>query len=91
MGDDRASIIVNERYDLIGQIVRLVVTSTHKGQLNLTDKIDRIVTHKWLGLPIFILIMWLVYFLAIQVIGTPASDWLNDNFLVVFCQIFYTK
>ena len=44
MGDDRASIIVNERYDLIGRIVRLVVTSTHKGQLNLTDKIDRIVT-----------------------------------------------
>ncbi len=84
MGDDRESIIVNERYDLIGQIVRLVVTSTHKGQLNVTDKIDRIVTHKWLGLPIFILIMWLVYFLAIQVIGTPASDWLNDNFFGSF-------
>ncbi|MEY8537194.1 ferrous iron transport protein B [Lactococcus muris] len=84
MGDDHESIIVNERYDLIGQIVGLVVTSNSNGRLNLTDRIDSIVTNKWLGLPIFIFVMWLVYFLAIQVIGTPASDWLNDNFFGSF-------
>lgn len=84
MGDDQEAIIVNERYDLIGQIVDLVVTNNSKGRLNLTDKIDSIVTNKWLGLPIFIFVMWLVYFLAIQVIGTPASDWLNDNFFGSF-------
>ena len=62
----------------------VVVTNNSKGRLNLTDKIDSIVTNKWLGLPIFIFVMWLVYFLAIQVIGTPASDWLNDNFFGSF-------
>ena len=91
MGDDREAIIVNERYDLIGQIVRLVVTQKENGKLNLTDKIDSIVTNKWLGLPLFILIMWFVYFLAIQVIGTPASDWLNDNFFSSFLPDILTK
>lgn len=84
MGDDRETIIVNERYDLIEQIIHLVVTNSNNGRRNLTDKIDAIVTHKRLGLPLFILIMWFVYFLAIQVIGTPASDWLNDHFFGSF-------
>ncbi|MFC4653027.1 ferrous iron transport protein B [Lactococcus nasutitermitis] len=78
MSDDCESIIVNERYDLIGQIVQLCVTDISNGKANLTDKIDQIVTHKWLGLPIFVLIMWLVYYIAIQTVGTAASDWLND-------------
>lgn len=80
MADDRDSIIVNERYDLIGHIVNLCVSDTSTGKANMTDKIDRIITHKWLGLPIFIFIMWLVYFLSIQTVGTAATDWVNDVF-----------
>lgn len=80
MADDRESIIVNERYDLIGHIVQLCVTHTETGKINLTDRIDQIITHKWLGLPIFVFIMWLVYFISIQTVGTAANDWLNDVF-----------
>ena len=80
MADDRESIIVNERYDLIGHIVQLCVTQTETGKINLTDRIDQIITHKWLGLPIFVFIMWLVYFISIQTVGTAATDWLNDIF-----------
>lgn len=80
MTDDRESIIVNERYDLIGHIVQLCVTQTETGKINLTDRIDQIITHKWLGLPIFVFVMWLVYFISIQTVGTAATDWLNDVF-----------
>lgn len=80
MADDRESIIVNERYDLIGHIVQLCVTQTETGKINLTDRIDQVITHKWLGLPIFVFIMWLVYFISIQTVGTAATDWLNDVF-----------
>ena len=80
MADDRESIIVNERYDLIGHIVQLCVTQTETGKINLTDRIDQIITHKWLGLPIFVFVMWLVYFISIQTVGTAATDWLNDIF-----------
>lgn len=80
MTDDRESIIVNERYDLIGQIIRLCVSEIDGAKANLTDKIDRLVTHKWLGLPIFVFIMWAVYFISIQTVGTAASDWLNNIF-----------
>ncbi|KST85982.1 Ferrous iron transport protein B [Lactococcus lactis subsp. lactis] len=80
MADDRESIIVNECYDLIGHIVQLCVTQTETGKINLTDRIDQIITHKWLGLPIFVFVMWLVYFISIQTVGTAATDWLNDVF-----------
>lgn len=80
MTDDRESIIVNERYDLIGHFVQLSVSQTETGKVNLTDRIDQIITHKWLGLPIFVFIMWLVYFISIQTVGTAATDWLNDVF-----------
>lgn len=80
MADDRESIIVNERYDLIGHIVQLCVTQAETGKINLTDRIDQVITHKWLGLPIFVFIMWLVYFISIQTVGTAATDWLNDFF-----------
>ncbi|MCT1193243.1 ferrous iron transport protein B [Lactococcus lactis] len=80
MADDRESIIVNERYDLIGHIVQLCVTQAETGKINLTDRIDQVITHKWLGLPIFVFIMWLVYFISIQTVGTAATDWLNDVF-----------
>ncbi|RZI49581.1 ferrous iron transport protein B [Lactococcus kimchii] len=78
MADDREAIIVNERYDLIGHIIRLCVTKNDNGKVNLTDRIDQVVTHKWLGLPFFVFIMWLVYFISIQTVGTAATDWLND-------------
>ncbi|MDR2975689.1 MAG: ferrous iron transport protein B [Streptococcaceae bacterium] len=78
--DDEASeILVNERYALISQIIQLVVTETGSTR-SITDKIDRIVTSKWLSLPIFIFIMWLVYFLSIQTMGGLATSWLNDTF-----------
>ncbi|KGH32638.1 ferrous iron transport protein B [Lactococcus cremoris] len=80
MTDDRESIIVNERYDLIGHFVQLSISQTETGKVNLTDRIDQIITHKWLGLPIFVFIMWLVYFISIQTVGTAATDWLNDVF-----------
>lgn len=80
MTDDRESIIVNERYDLIGHFVQLSVSQTETGKVNLTDRIDQIITHKWLGLPTFVFIMWLVYFISIQTVGTAATDWLNDVF-----------
>ena len=80
LNDDRESIIVNERYDLISQIIRLCVVETGDGFSKITDQIDRIVTNRWLGLPIFVLIMWLVYYISIQTIGTAATDWLNDTF-----------
>ena len=80
MTDDRESIIVNERYDLIGHFVQLSVSQTETGKVNLTDRIDQMITHKWLGLPIFVFIMWLVYFISIQTVGTAATDWLNDVF-----------
>ncbi|OEU40481.1 ferrous iron transporter B [Lactococcus cremoris subsp. cremoris IBB477] len=80
MTDDRESIIVNERYDLIGHFVQLSVSQSETGKVNLTDRIDQIITHKWLGLPIFVFIMWLVYFISIQTVGTAATDWLNDVF-----------
>lgn len=80
LSDDRKSILVNERYSLISQIVSLTVTDTSTRSSNLTDKIDRVVTSKWLGLPIFIFVMWLVYFLSIQTVGTIATNWINDTF-----------
>ncbi|CAM3080919.1 ferrous iron transport protein B [Lactococcus hircilactis] len=82
--DDRESIIVNERYDLISQIIRLCVTESDEHNIKFTDQIDRIVTNKWLGLPIFILVMWLVYYLSIQTVGTAATNWIND---VLFGQL----
>ncbi|GBG96002.1 ferrous iron transport protein B [Lactococcus termiticola] len=77
--DDASSIVVNERYDLIGQMTRLCLKNTGKAD-QLTDKIDRLITNKWLGLPIFVLIMWMVYYLSIQTVGKPLSDWLTDDF-----------
>ncbi|GAB2024228.1 ferrous iron transport protein B [Lactovum odontotermitis] len=77
-GDEASEILVNERYALISQIVQLVVSDSGRSE-SITDKIDQIVTSKWLGLPIFIFIMWLVYFLSIQTVGGLATNWLNDH------------
>lgn len=78
LADDRESIIVNERYDLIGQMVKLCVKDMSENGLTMTDKIDRLVTNKWLGLPIFVFVMWLVYYISIDTVGTFGTDWVND-------------
>ena len=78
MGDDSESIIINERYDFITQLVALSTIKSKDLHLTASDKIDRIVTNKWLSLPIFAGIMWAVYYLSIQTVGTMGTDWVND-------------
>ncbi len=76
--DDAESIITNERYDVISDVCDQCVKKSAKG-MTTTQKIDRIVTNRILGIPIFIVIMTLVYFLSISTVGTMATDWVNDN------------
>ena len=78
MGDDSESININERYDFIAQLVALSTIKSKDLHLTASDKIDRIVTNKWLSLPIFAGIMWAVYYLSIQTVGTMGTDWVND-------------
>ncbi|WP_288393855.1 ferrous iron transport protein B [uncultured Vagococcus sp.] len=78
IGDDSESIIINERYDFISQIVALSTVKSNDFKLTTSDKIDRFVTNKWLSLPIFASIMWAVYYLSIQTVGTMGTDWIND-------------
>ncbi len=77
--DDAESIITNERYVYIGKIIDGVYKNKQKGQLSTSDKIDRVVTNRWLGLPIFVIIMFLVYYLSMQTVGQMATDWANDG------------
>lgn len=77
--DDSESVIVNERYDYIHRVVELCMVDRSVAAANLTDKIDRIITNKWLSVPIFALIMWAVYYLSIQTVGTWGTDWINDQ------------
>lgn len=79
LDDDAESIITNERYSYISQIVRdSVVKKQTRGVWTTSDKIDRIVTNRWLALPIFALVMFGVYYLAVTTVGTMATDWTND-------------
>ena len=77
--DDAESIITNERYVYIGKIINSVYKNKQKGQLSTSDKIDKVVTNRWLGLPIFIVIMFLVYYLSMVTVGKAATDWANDG------------
>ena len=77
MDDDAESIITNERYEYISRIVKRCVYKKKKG-LTTSDKIDQIVTNRWLALPIFAMVMWLVYYVSISSIGTMVTDWTND-------------
>ena len=77
--DDAESIITNERYVYIGKIINGVYKNKQKGQLSTSDKIDKVVTNRWLGLPIFVLVMFLVYYIAMVGIGQSATDWANDG------------
>ena len=78
MDDDAESIITNERYLYISSIIKAVYKKAHKGKLSTSDKIDKIITNRILGLPIFALIMWGVYFISMQWIGKIGTDWVND-------------
>ena len=79
MDDDAESIITNERYIYISSIIKACYKKKNVGKLSTSDKIDRIVTNRWLGLPIFAVIMFLVYWIAMVGIGAPATDWMNDG------------
>ncbi|WP_123053267.1 ferrous iron transport protein B [Clostridium sp. JN-1] len=77
--DDSESLITNERYTYISGLIKKSVHKKNTSGLSTSDKIDRIVTNRFLGLPIFVLVMFLVYYLSISTIGTAGTDWINDN------------
>ena len=79
--DDMESIVTDERYTFIQKIVNTTVKKG-KDKLTVSDKIDRIVTNRILGIPIFIAIMWLVYYVSVTTVGTFVTDWTNDVFVV---------
>ncbi|HRR75251.1 MAG TPA: ferrous iron transporter B [Ruminococcus sp.] len=79
LDDDAESIITNERYNYIADVIKACYKKKNAGSLNASDKIDKIVTNRWLGLPIFALIMIIVYYVSISTIGTNMTDWVNDN------------
>lgn len=76
--DSSDSIIVNARYEYIARVAGMCVIEKDDFTMSLSDKVDRVVTNRWLAFPIFIFVMWLVYYLSIQTIGTMGSDWVND-------------
>lgn len=79
MDDDAESIITNERYIYIGSVIKGCYKKKSAGKLSTSDKIDRVVTNRWLGLPIFAAIMFLVYYIAMVTVGSAATDWANDG------------
>ncbi|MBN1039613.1 MULTISPECIES: ferrous iron transport protein B [unclassified Clostridium] len=79
LDDDSESIITGERYDFIGKVVSKAVKKNNKNNETASDKIDKIVTNRFLALPIFALIMWGVYYIAVSSLGTIATDWTNDT------------
>ncbi|MGI6172468.1 MAG: ferrous iron transport protein B [Christensenellales bacterium] len=79
LDDDAESIITNERYIYIAEVIKACYKKRNAGKLSTSDKIDKVVTNRWLGLPIFALVMFLVYFIAMKGIGAMATDWTNDN------------
>ena len=80
LDDDAESIITNERYVYVAQLIKgCYKQKKAKGELSASDRIDRVVTNRWLGLPIFALVMFLVYWIAMVAVGAPATDWANDG------------
>ncbi len=79
LDDDSESIITNERYVYIASIIKSCYKKKNKGGLSASDKIDKVVTNRWLGLPIFAAVMFLVYWIAMVAVGAPATDWANDG------------
>ena len=79
LDDDAESIITNERYVYIGEVIKSCYRKRNAGSLSTSDKIDKVVTNRWLGLPIFALVMFAVYWIAMVAVGAPATDWANDG------------
>ena len=79
MDDDAESIITNERYVYIASIIKACYKKKNVGKLSTSDKIDKVVTNRWLGLPIFAAIMFLVYYISMVSVGSFATDWMNDG------------
>ena len=79
MDDDAESIITNERYSFIGSIIGDCLKKNKTQKLTTSDKIDRIVTNRWLALPIFAAVMWLVYYVSVTTVGSILTDWTNDT------------
>ena len=79
LDDDAESIITNERYVYIGQIIKGCYKKKSAGKLSISDKIDKVVTNRFAGLPIFAVVMFLVYYIAVSTVGTFATDWANDG------------
>lgn len=79
LDDDSESIITNERYIYIAELLKTCYKKKNSGKLTASDRIDRVVTNRWLGLPIFAAIMFLVYYISMVTVGAAATDWTNDN------------
>ena len=79
LDDDAESIITNERYVYIAQLIKGCYKKKNVGQLSNSDKIDKVITNRWLGLPIFAVIMFLVYYISMVGVGSMATDWANDG------------
>ena len=79
LDDDSESIITNERYVYIAEVIKSSYKKMNAGELSTSDKIDKVVTNRWLGLPIFAVVMFLVYWIAMVAVGAPATDWANDG------------
>ena len=79
LDDDAESIITNERYVYIAQVIKSCYHKNNAGSLSTSDKIDKVLTNRWLGLPIFALVMFVVYWIAMVGVGAPATDWANDG------------
>ena len=77
--DDTESIITNERYTYISSIIKECCTKANTKKLSTSDKIDRIVTNRWLALPIFAIVMFIVYYVSVTSVGTIVTDWANDG------------
>ena len=77
--DDTESIITNERYTYISSVIGKCVSKGNKGELTTSDKIDKIVTNRWLALPIFAVVMFIVYYVSVTTVGTWATDWANEG------------
>ncbi len=79
LDDDSESIITNERYVYIASILKSCYKKKNKGGMSVSDRIDKIVTNRWLGLPIFAIVMYLVYYISMVTVGSAATDWANDG------------
>ena len=79
LDDDSESIITNERYIYIGEVIKACYKKKNKGSLTTSDKIDKVVTNRFLALPIFVVIMVIVYYISVTTVGTILTDWMNDG------------